>query len=224
MRFINLGKKRRSKNRLRNTNPMIVNILWYALVIYSIISAFDKKSYLGPWLLVLIIFLVAISFIHSYKFIKFHKYADKFENNDPWLPKNFEIKLPPTLQKIVDRNADDVRKEMGVEKYIEALEAELEFLHEHKRKIEKKQKEWETVPIPKDIVFWNIESRMTLSGRTAIYSADERAFIKREFIRLIDEQEQLIAKVNKLLNRAIDKGSEIPRGNFDISNIDGLNS
>ncbi|KAB8155098.1 hypothetical protein EZY14_004230 [Kordia sp. TARA_039_SRF] len=224
MKFLNLRKKRRSKNRLKNNNSIIANISFFVLIIYSIKSAFDKKSFLGPLPLVLLVIMIFIAFLHSYKFIKFHRYADKFENNDPWLPKNFEIKLPPTLQKIVDRSADDVRKEMGIKNYIKALEAELEFLHEHKRKIEKKQKEWETVPIPKDELFWKVETRMNLSDRTAIYSADERAFFQREFIRLIDDQENLIAKINKLLNRAIDKGSEIPRGNFDISNIDGLNS
>ncbi|WP_298511057.1 hypothetical protein [uncultured Kordia sp.] len=223
MNPLNHDKNRRLKNQLKSKNAILGYII-LGVIVSSVISAFSASSNTGFFLLFIVLAVFTAGVFHTRKINKFYQYADEFENNDTWLPKNFEIKLPTTIQKIMDSSADEVREEMGVKKYVETLEAELEFIHKHKRKTQKKQNEWQTIQIPINEKFWKVETRMNLSGRTAIYSADERAHIQRDFIDQIDYQDQLIAKVNKLLNKAIDKGSEIQRGNINISNIEGLNS
>lgn len=219
-------KKLRSKNRLKNKNVVLGILLLGSMIICIFKLLFSEDDFSRAVGLFILIFLIIISwhlFRRARKINSFFRYADDFEDNDSWLPQNFKFDMPKILRKLEKVSSyEDLFNEMGSEELIKEAKNDLELLHDYKRKTEFKLKEWETVPVPNNNKFYSIDVRITLTGREAIYSRDERLKIKRDFLYQVDFYEQQIITVNKILNKTLEKNSDVKRS-LDINSIDGLN-
>ncbi|KAB8155099.1 hypothetical protein EZY14_004235 [Kordia sp. TARA_039_SRF] len=215
-------RKRRRKNRLNLITRISIPIFVYflGLGIYLLI--------IDPIARILGLVITVPTALTCYKFYwmeKFLRYADKFENNDMWLPKHYPIEKPPMLKELEQKTFTQTLSAIGNKAFLVAIEKDLTYLHNQKDKIELKQKDWQTVPLPNENDFWDIRKRYTIGwNRTGIYSNYERSEIQREFIRKVSLCDQMIAQANKIHNQLVSKGHEIQNNDRNLSGIDGLNS
>ncbi|WP_298511059.1 hypothetical protein [uncultured Kordia sp.] len=212
-------KKRRRKNRLNRLFKMMIIAMVFVLAIIKL----DNHPVSNISFITFLI-LFCFVFYKIYRIDQFYKYAEEFENNDSWLPKYFVIEKPSMLKKLEQQTFTQTLDSIGNKAFTIAIEKDLAYLHEQKAKIELKQKEWQTIPIPNDKEFWDIRERKKLGRRTAIYFNHERSEIQREFIRKVSLCDQMIAQANKIHNQLISKGHEVQNNHRNISGIDGLNS
>jgi len=224
--------KLRHKNRIHNKNfgCGIVLILFWAyqsisLIVKGIFTFFPFNIVLGLLLFIPLVIYLWLSFRKGNKIKKFLKDANDFENNDDWLPIRFKIDMQTikALDDIREKGFDTVLKGIGNDTLTANIEKDLEFLHEQKRQAELKLKEWNAIPTPSDDEFFNNKKRMQLSGRTAIYSNEERVQIQQDFFVILKDHDDAIAFGNKSLQKIIKKSGDLRRRIDDFSKIDGLN-
>ncbi len=220
-------KPMRSKNKLRNKKGAILLTIYTIIMSYALINLFFNHDSFG---LYMGLFFLFINILFSFGFYfeirkvkKFFKYANDFEDNDSWLPHHYKFGQPRVLKRLDDAGGfENLMSKMGHGDFVKGMELDLELVHDYKKRTELKLKEWDTISIPSDDDFYSNKKRMRLSGREAIYSKGERSKIKQDFMRQITFYDNVIAKINKLLNKALERGSDVKK---DITNntIEGLN-
>jgi len=222
-----MGNSKKSKFKPLNKSMGCAILFAFAVFVEGTRQLLSGEPLLMVFGLIMLIgigYLIRKSYRNGIKFKKFFKDCDNFEKNDDWLPKRFAIGMTATrtLNKVETFGLEKVSDEIGAENLITGLEKDLEYLHSNKRKAEVKRKEWQAVPIATDDEFNDIQKRMKLTGRKAIYSKDKRADIDGGFIKQIDLHDDAIAQANKYLKQAMDKGGEIKTSISNISKIEGL--
>ncbi len=230
------SSKIRPKNRLKsqvNGCALIGIISLGSQSIPPILYGSFSDNYFKNWYLAYgLIFFIPIAIYtliilgKRRKLKRFYKYANDFEDNDEWLPKNFEIHKEDIeiLTRIKSEGLERMIDEKGSDRLISEIESCIEYIHEIKRKIEIKLREWTTVPVANNKVFYDINTRMSLRGRAAIYTEADIADIRGSFISELGFCDELISRANKILKEAMEQGFQVKKNISNASDIDGLST